>query len=450
MGRATVAEVLVDVVAHAGARHLFVGAGAARPAHALLAAAARRGLAPVPTPTAAAAAGVAAVAGELTGAPGLAVVPGAALAEAGAALEYAALNGAPLLVLVPEAAPRPPRAPHVDVTAERAGEAAARAVRAALAPPGGPVVVTVTADLDAPAAVEAGAPAAAPAALDPAALAAVAAHLGAAARPVLVAGLETRSRAVAAWLQALAEALPAPVVVSPKARGALPDAHPLVLGPFGAPGALAALAHADLVLTVGLAPAEAPTVWPTDAPRIHVGATPAPGAAAAATGDVALALEELAPRLRGRARADWDVALLAHFRRANARAPTTPEARAVARVRACAPPGTIATAAGAEARALEVAWWVAGPQECLVPVGVAPPGYACLAAAAAALTAPARRVVGFAAGEPAPAALALLAGVGRPVAVALLGAAGVEDDRALAAALARAWARSGPTVIALG
>jgi thiamine pyrophosphate-dependent acetolactate synthase large subunit-like protein len=45
-------------------------------------------------------------------------------------------------------------------------------------------------------------------------------------RPILIAGGQCRTLEVATWLRALAEALPAPVVVTAHGKGALPDPHP--------------------------------------------------------------------------------------------------------------------------------------------------------------------------------------------------------------------------------
>ena len=54
--------------------------------------------------------------------------------------------------------------------------------------------------------------------------------LARAVRPVLIVGLECRSIEVASWIRALAESLPAPVLVTRKGKGAVPDPHPLHLG----------------------------------------------------------------------------------------------------------------------------------------------------------------------------------------------------------------------------
>ena len=61
--------------------------------------------------------------------------------------------------------------------------------------------------------------------------------LSGASRPLLLAGLHCRSSGRdAQWLRAFAEALPAPVLTTARAKGALPDPHPLVLGVLGVGG----------------------------------------------------------------------------------------------------------------------------------------------------------------------------------------------------------------------
>src|SRR5207244_1470562 len=72
--------------------------------------------------------------------------------------------------------------------------------------------------------------------------------IGDATRPLLVAGRGCRAPAVATWLRAFAEALPAPVLVTPAGRGALPDPHPLCHGLLAHDAAL--LRRADLVLAL--------------------------------------------------------------------------------------------------------------------------------------------------------------------------------------------------------
>src|SRR4029077_16567333 len=91
-----------------------------------------------------------------------------------------------------------------------------------------------------------------PAALDGDLIERAARMIRAARRPLVIAGLGCRA-ADAKWLRAFAEALPAPVLTTYKAKGAIPDPHPLALGIFTG-GALEEplVRRADLIVTFGL------------------------------------------------------------------------------------------------------------------------------------------------------------------------------------------------------
>lgn len=138
--------------------------------------------------------------------------------------------------------------------------------------------------------------------------------------PVLLLGLQCRGPAEAEWLRAMAESVPAPVLTTARATGVLPDSHPLVLGILG-DGIVepAVLGRADLIVTFGLDPVELPRAWSYQVPVIHLGRTPHPGhpfvPAVEVIGGIAEIVEELAPRLRGKTQANWDVALLARLKR---------------------------------------------------------------------------------------------------------------------------------------
>jgi acetolactate synthase I/II/III large subunit len=189
------------------------------------------------------------------------------------------------------------------------------------------------------------------------------------------------------------------VLVTPKAKGALPDPHPLALGLLVADSAV--LRRADLLIAIGLDAVEvAPGVLPARTPVVHAGRSASPGLyrpVAEAIGDIALIIEELAPRLRTRDRADWDVAELDRMKRATAVVPAALASllaphRVVMIARELTASGTIATTD------LPVAayWQAVAPRELLIPNGLATFGYALPAALAAQLAHPQRRVVAFA------------------------------------------------------
>jgi thiamine pyrophosphate-dependent acetolactate synthase large subunit-like protein len=215
-----------------------------------------------------------------------------------------------------------------------------------------------------------------PAAIDAAEIDTIAQRIGRAARPLLIAGRGCRARATAGWVRALAEALPAPVVATPAGRGALPDPHPLALGLLGDDSAI--LRRADLVVALGVDDAELEAAGVTFPERV------------VRVGFVAATLEELAPRLRERARADWDVAELDRVRRARPMPAVAPALAAlVTRLREATPADTAVVFADALAPASRL-WQSVQPGDVLVEDDVV------TASAAVALERPASLVLAFA------------------------------------------------------
>lgn len=146
----------------------------------------------------------------------------------------------------------------------------------------------------------------------------------AASRPVVIAGLQCRPED-APWLRAFAEALPAPVLPTPQAKGILLEAHPLALGIFtGDEQNDAVLGLADLIVAFGLDPAELSSRrWPFPALVVWLSRALHPGfpftPLVEVVGDLALILEELAPRLRGQTQVDWDMVQLDRLKKASRR-----------------------------------------------------------------------------------------------------------------------------------
>lgn len=395
---ATVVAVVADGLARAGAGRVF---DATRGAHPLATAAPARGLAVVEAGGDVTAGVMAAVTGDLTDAPGVALL---ALREGvGDAIEglaHAAAAQAPLVAVVAPHDDVPLLAPAVKgvvaVEPASAAHAVAHAAQLALADPRGPVLLTLGEAVAGRPSVPV-ATACRPAELPPPPperLDRAAAVIAAAARPVVLAGRQCDD-AVAPWLRAFAEAVPAPVVTTPLARGLLPEPHPLALGVLGTPAAAPLLARADLVITLGVNDAELPPqALPASLPLLRVARRPAeapPAATVEVVGDLALILEELAPRLRGREAADWDVAELDRLKRAG-RPPGGPgfTARRVVEIAREATPATTLVAAEVGA----IAWWQAvAPRHLLVGGG---PGFALPAAVGARLAHPGRLVVCFA------------------------------------------------------
>jgi acetolactate synthase I/II/III large subunit len=394
MARTTVADVLADGLARAGTGRVFAASGAPS---ALRAAAARRALALVDAPDATAAGVLAAVSGEVGDGPGATL---GSLDDAGGlvrGLAHAQRDRAPLIVVTAASAEVGLLAPVVKasvvVEAASAGHWVAHAASLAMTDPRGPVHLVVgdgVADEPALPVAAACRPAPLPPP-EPASLAALGDALAAAARPLVVTGLECGPDDVR-WIRAFAEALPAPVLATPKGRGALADPHPLALGALAPDHP--ALRRADLLILLGVDAGELPPGSVSGNARVaRIGRAPWPdgGFVAEARGALALIIEELAPRVRARPAADWDVAEVDRIKRAVRQAAlATPAARLVALVREATPVGTLATA---DVPAL-AAWQAVGPRETLSPLGPAP-GYAVLAATAAQLAHGDRRVVAF-------------------------------------------------------
>ena len=465
---------LADGLARAGTRRLFVAPGVAV---ALVEAARARGLTLVDVGGTTAACLMAAVTGELDDSPGAAAVSlagGVTAVMDGAA--HATRDRAPVIVVSDGVADarllEPVTKASLVADAVSAGHWIAHAAQLAMAAPRGAVHLAVSGDAATTPTLAVAAACRRPPLPAPAAdtLDTLADAIAAAVRPVLVAGLEI-AEADATWLRALAETLPAPVVTTPKGKGAIPDPHPLALGLLVAGHPLAT--RADLLVALGVDPVEiAPGAWPAGVPTVHVSAAAAGDVVyrpvIEVIADIALVIEELAPRLRGRHGADWDVAELDRIKRAQTR--TSPPAGALTRrrvvtiAREATPAGTLAT--------LDIpladAWHSVAPRELLIPNGVATAGFALPAAVAAALAREDRRVValGAAAGVAATALeLSTVLRLERPIVVVALDQDGTaeplleparaagfvtavaHDEPAFAAAFMRAWGSARPSLI---
>ena len=384
VSRSSVAAVIADALARADVSRVFAAAGAER---ALIDAARNRGLAVVETAGATAACIMAAVTAELGDAPGVALVSlGAGLAPIVDGAAHASRDRAGIVVISDGGGDARLLEPVVKASVSVEPAAAAQA---AMAHPRGAVHLALGAGVAAAPALPVATTVRRAAAAAPAseALDAVADAIARASRPVLVVGLEVAADD-AKWVRALAESLPAPVLTTPKGKGALPDPHPLALGLLAADHAL--LAQSDLLISLGVDSVElTPRAWPAGVAIVRIARGPQEHAVVA---DIALVLEELAPRLRGRMRADWDVAALDRLKRAHTASAPRPglaRRRVVEIAREATPAGTIL--------ALDVpladAWASVAPRECLVPNGAATLGFALPAAVAAALAREASRVI---------------------------------------------------------
>jgi acetolactate synthase I/II/III large subunit len=396
----TVADVVADGLVRAGISRLFVTRGTA--AGPVRQAIERRDVPSTAVAGASEACVMAAVWGGLAGVPG-AVVLGDDGAAAAAGLDHALSRRLPLIALTSGAPAR--RTPDLTratkatltVTAGSGAHWIAHACQLAMTEPWGPVHLDIREDVALAASLPVAtncrpAPLPAP---DGAALDAAVLVIERAERPLVIVGRLCRSDADAAWIRAFAEARPAPVLVTDGARGVLPDPHPLVIGVLGGgEPEREILASADLVVAIAVDALEtAGSPLPPDTARLTL--TPVAAAAGPSTvvGDVGSILEELAPRLRDRRYAEWDVARLHALKQAAALPPPGPGRlahRVVAAVRRLTPAGTIAVFEGEGLAHAARAWQAVAPGECLIG-GT----FAAATAAAARLARPERAVVCF-------------------------------------------------------
>ena len=419
----TVADVLIEGLRRAGVQRLFGVPGGGSNLE-LLEAARAQGLPFVLCHQEAAACIMAAVTGELTGAPGAVLStlgPGVAASANG--LAHALLDRSPLVYLsdrhpagllafaTHQALDHPAflRAIVKDsltVTAEAAADQVARAAQLALAQPRGPVHLDLPADIAGQPSTQTGSrpTPGAPSPPSVAELDRAADMIRRARRPVVLAGLQCRGED-SKWLRALVEALPAPVLTTYKAKGAVPDPHPLALGVFTS-GALEepVVSRADLIIAFGLDTVELiPRRWSYAAPVLSLVRAPSRGyftPAHEVVGELGAILEELAPRLHQH-HADWDVVEIERLRRGRQgaleiRVSGLAPHRICQIAREMTPAGAIATVdAGAHMFPAAEYWQAVEPGEFLISNGLATMGFALPAAIAAQLACPERRVLCF-------------------------------------------------------
>ncbi|MCE2466753.1 MAG: thiamine pyrophosphate-binding protein [Caldilineaceae bacterium] len=96
-------------------------------------------------------------------------------------------------------------------------------------------------------------------------------------RPVVVAGLGARDASLRTSVQAVAGSLQAPIVATPKAKGIVPDSHPLAAGVIGltrTDPVYELLEQADLVIAVGFDVVELVLPWEFDGALVWVAEWP--------------------------------------------------------------------------------------------------------------------------------------------------------------------------------
>ena len=235
-----------------------------------------------------------------------------------------------------------------------------------------------------------------------------AALLAKAKRPVILAGVEAAEPVAAAALRRLAEALGCPVLVTYKAKGVLPDRHPLYAGLFTG-GSLEApcVGAADCIIQAGLDPVELILQpWRYAAPILDIALRPHPVRyavpQAALHGDLGASLASL---LRVAGPSGWGLAEIARLRADalaalewNGQGGVSPPdivrlAQQEARDAGRAPRASVD--AGAHMFSATAFWQCEHPRDLLISNGLASMGFALPAGIAAALHDPARGAVAF-------------------------------------------------------
>lgn len=286
-----------------------------------------------------------------------------------------------------------------------------RAIRTATAPPPGPVQFDLPADETmAEAAQLPNAPTLLPETIRPRpdreGLRLPLAMLEQARKPILLVGLGVFWDRASTELVALAERLGAPVLTTPKTKGAIPEDHPLRAGCIiGGLIERELVTQADLIVTVGLDAVELqPKPWPYSTPVLALASVPSQDALVPAAPEVVGDLRELLACL-----AEWspegsgwgEVASREYRQKLNAALDLPSDGlspqRTMEIAREILPRETVATCDAGAARLLITQKWQAyGPREFLTSNGLATMGFAMPGALAAKLAYPDRPVVAFA------------------------------------------------------
>jgi len=221
-------------------------------------------------------------------------------------------------------------------------------------------------------------------------------------KPLVIAGVGARRPEDASAIRALCESHRIPAMVTYKAKGVVPDDHPVFAGVFtNAAIEQPLLAESDLVLGLGLDPVELlPRPWPVKAPVVYVGPWPV------ADDHVPFAEHHIACVARAvtdldaivTRRSDWDLSNVAERvaqqrRRVGVRAPGLTAQRVVEI--AAARLGNVARVtvdAGAHMLPATMLWPIREPNGMLISNGLSTMGFALPAAIGAALLAPERPV----------------------------------------------------------
>lgn len=287
-----------------------------------------------------------------------------------------------------------------------------RAMRVVIAPPPGPVQLDLPANetlleaADLPAEVPL-LPSLSALRPDRDSLAPALAMLGRARKPIILVGLGALWDRARDGVVALAERLGAPVMTTTKAKGVIPEDHPLRAGALiGGLIERDLVSQADLIVTIGLDAVELqPKPWPYSAPVLALSSVQSTDALVPADPELVAnlrpllaSLVEFAPSGSG-----WGEAAARAYQQQLGDALEVPSsgqglapARLVEVARDVLPRDTVASCDAGASRLLVVQKWQAyGPREFLTSNGLATMGYAIPGGMAARLAHPDRPVVCF-------------------------------------------------------
>ncbi len=221
-------------------------------------------------------------------------------------------------------------------------------------------------------------------------------------KPVIIAGLEARTPQCSAALGRLMDRLHCPVLTTYRAKGVAPDEHPCVVGHFtGATLDGRVLHEADLILCVGFDPVEMiPGAWPYPAPvvelRAAAGASLPFATRVSLTGDLGDLLDSIPePSTPSNWNQEEIAALKAQLADAlNLTGSGHTADSVMAHLKAAAAPNTRLTVdAGAHMVSAMARWAASEPNGVLKSNGLSTMGYAVPAAIASHLHDPARPVI---------------------------------------------------------
>ncbi len=226
-------------------------------------------------------------------------------------------------------------------------------------------------------------------------------------RPAIVVGLGLEPERPYESLLALVQSARAPIISTPKAKGCVPDDHPLAAGTFGltrSDPAYEILDQADCIIAIGFDVVELVKPWDQSAPLIWIAPwenrDPILATQAEFVGPMAPTLQELA-RMNWHTSADWGEKIVASHREklTSRKLPAPAVGRMLPQsvleaLREAAPSDTILTTDVGSHKILAcLTWPTFTPNSFLVSNGLSCMGFALPASIAASLAQPSRKVV---------------------------------------------------------